>query len=446
MSQPDPPGVPVASRGRRDAGVLAAGSLLGGLLAYVFFALVIRALGAGAAAPVTVLWAWWGFAGAALTFPVQHWIARTASTTSGEAAVRRGMGQVAAAVIVVSLTAGGLAWVARERLFGPDGEWFALLVVGVGLGSGLLGLPRGLLSGRHRFASVGASIVTENAVRCLVAAALVLAGSDNPVLYGLALLAGYAVVAVWPSALRPHRAESPAPGNEGLPLSEESSPRSADCDDATGPLRFVSGASAGQLVAQATLTGGPVLLAAIGGAPAQVTVLFAGLALFRAPYTLALGLVSALTGRLTRLVEGGRWARLTRLRRGIVVSTFVLGVAGAGLGAWWGPPVMEIVFGEGVRLAPGDAALVAFGTVVAMANLVLTVGLLARGGAFAVVGGWLIAIPFGVLAHLGLVGDALTSTCWTFVAIEVAAFVALAVTEARSDHLVSREEDRGPEG
>ncbi|MGB5951026.1 MAG: hypothetical protein WBG57_00775, partial [Ornithinimicrobium sp.] len=140
MTAPDAGSTPIPGRGRRDAAMLAAGSLVGGALAYVFFVLVIRALGAQAAAPVTVLWAWWGFAGAALTFPVQHWIARTAATATGEAEVRRGMLGVTGAVMVISVLAGALAWLARERLFGPGGEWFALLVVGVGLGSGLLGL------------------------------------------------------------------------------------------------------------------------------------------------------------------------------------------------------------------------------------------------------------------------------------------------------------------
>ena len=55
-----------------------------------------------------------------------------------------------------------------------------------------------------------------------------------------------------------------------------------------------------------------MLLAAVGGAPGEVTALFAGLALFRAPYTLALGLVSALTGRLTRLVVAGPARRAAR--------------------------------------------------------------------------------------------------------------------------------------
>ncbi|MGB7447610.1 MAG: hypothetical protein WA892_00625, partial [Ornithinimicrobium sp.] len=293
MSQP-PAGTPAATRGRRDAAWLAAGSTIAGVLAYVFFALVIRALGPGPAAPVAVLWAWWGFAGAALTFPVQHWIARTSATAAGEASVRRGLARVAWAVLGVSMLAGALGWLARERLFGPEGGWFPLLVVLVGVGSGLLGLMRGLQSARHRFGAVGAGLVVENGIRCLAAVGLVTAGSDTPAYYGLALLAGYAVAVLWPRALAPR-----ASGHGG----------------GAGPMLFVSGASAGQLLAQVTLTGGPVLLAAIGGAPFEVTALFAGLALFRAPYTLALGVVAALTGRLTTLVERRRWGTLTRIRR-----------------------------------------------------------------------------------------------------------------------------------
>ncbi|MGI9157921.1 MAG: hypothetical protein ACR2FG_15025 [Marmoricola sp.] len=395
------------------------------MLAYVFFAIVTRALGAGPAAPVAVLWAWWGFAGAALTFPVQHWIARTTATSAGEAAVHRGAAQVATAVVGVSLLAGALAWAARDPLFGPDGASFPLLVVGVGLGSGLLGVLRGLLAQRRRFAALALGLVTENGLRCVVATALAVSGSDTPLSYGLALLTGYAVVVLWPGALMPRRTGSGA---------------------ANAPLRFLSGASSGQLLAQATLTGGPVLVAAIGGAPAEVTALFAGLALFRAPYTIALGLVSALTGRLTRLLETGRLSTLLQIRRAVVSATLVAGALGAAVGAWLGPPGMELVFGDGVRLAPGDAALVALGSVFALANLVLTLGLLARDRAGAVLGSWLAATPIGVGAHLLIGGDALRSTCWTFMVIEAVAWSSLVAMEARSDRLVSREEHRGTKG
>ncbi|QBR93654.1 hypothetical protein [Nocardioides euryhalodurans] len=412
---------PVTARGGRDASVLAAGSLGGGVLAYVFFAMVTRALGADDAAPVAVLWAWWSFAGAALTFPIQHWIARQSALDHGEGGIRHGLPRVAAAVAAVSLAAGGLAWLARDRLFGLDGASFPLLVVAVGVGSALIGLVRGTLSARRRFSAVGTGLAVENALRCAAAAVLMAGGVEDPVAYGLALVAGYAAVLIWPAALVPRR------GNAG----------------AAGPsLAFVSAASAGQLLAQVTLTGGPVLLAAVGGAPAEVTALFAGLALFRAPYTLGLGLVSALTGRLTRLVVARRRATLRRVRHGVVAATVVLGLLG-GLGAaWLGPDLMELVFGEGVRLEPGATAVIAVGSVFALANLVWTIGTLARGRPVAAAWVWLVAAPAGPAAFLLRGGSALDDTAATFLAVEATAWVAFVVLDVRSDRLLGGQEDR----
>jgi O-antigen/teichoic acid export membrane protein len=398
---------------RRDTTALAVGSVLNGVLAYVFFALVTRALGAGPAAPVAVLWAWWSFAGAAFTFPVQHWIARTCSLPAGEQGVRRGLGRVATAVLAASLVAGALSWAFADRLFGPDAGGFPVLVVAVGLGSGVLGVVRGLLSGRGRFGALGLNLVLENGLRCVAAVGLMVADVEHAAAYGLALVAGYAVALLRPSALLPRGT------GEGR---------------AASALGFVTGASAGQLLAQVTLTGGPVLLAAANGAPAEVTALFAGLALFRAPYTLALGLVSALTGRLTGLVEAGRHDTLARIRTGLVATTVVLAVLG-GLGAaWLGPWLMELVFGEGVRLDPGDTAIVAVGSVLALANLVLTVGLLARGRPALVVRTWLLALPAGALALPVAPGDALTRTAVAFLAVEVAAWLGFLLLERRADH------------
>ncbi len=124
----------------------------------------------------------------------------------------------------------------------------------------------------------------------------------------------------------------------------------------------------------------------------------------------------------------------------------VLGAAGAAGGAWLGPPVMELVFGAGVRLPPGDAALVALGSVVALANLVVTVGLLARNRAGAVLGGWLAAVPCGAAALLLPLGDVLRSTCWAFVVVEVTAWACLVAWEGRSDRLVRGQQHRGAEG
>ncbi|MEZ5095593.1 MAG: hypothetical protein R2731_05480 [Nocardioides sp.] len=47
----------------------------------------------------------------------------------------------------------------------------------VALGAGVLGLTRGVLTARRRFAAVGASLAAENAVR--LAAAAVIAGARS---------------------------------------------------------------------------------------------------------------------------------------------------------------------------------------------------------------------------------------------------------------------------
>jgi O-antigen/teichoic acid export membrane protein len=396
----------------RDTSALAFGSVVSGLLAYVFFALVTRALGPVPAAPVSVLWAWWSFAGAALTFPLQHWITRSVTVHEGERAVRRALGGVVLVVVLVGVVAGFGSWLARDLLFHRSDAAFPLLVLAVALGSGAMGVVRGLLAARRRFPALGAALVAENALRCVAALALMIGGVDDPVAYGASLVAGYLAIGFWPSTFRI--------ADTGRDPRAES------------PLAFVSGASVGQLLGQAVLTGGPVLLAAAGGAPAEVTALFAGLALFRAPYTLALGLVSQLTERLTRLVVRGRRVALRRFRIGVVLLTLVGSLLGAVVGAWAGPPLMELVFGDGVRL-PGELTLlIAVGTVFALANLVLTVTALARGRTAALVRAWVVGAVPGALLFWLSPWSALDRTTWTFAVVEAAAFCWLVAEDVRS--------------
>ena len=66
-----------------------------------------RGLGAGAAAPVSVLWTQWAFAGAAFTFPLQHWITRSVGA-GHEGDVRRAAGRVSLLVLVAALLLGVL--------------------------------------------------------------------------------------------------------------------------------------------------------------------------------------------------------------------------------------------------------------------------------------------------------------------------------------------------
>lgn len=397
------------TRARRASAALAAGSVVSGLLAYALFASVTRGLGAVAAAPVSVLWTHWAFAGAAFTFPLQHWITR--SIVAGhEGDVRRSAVRVCALVLTAALVLGVLAWLLRERLFGRDDAWFPAMVVLVTVGSAAIGVVRGTLAGRGRFEAVAWSLVAENAVRCLLVGALLLAGVKDPVAHGLCLVAG-SVVALWPTAWR----------------------FSGVGAGASRPLAFLGGAATGQLVGQGVLTGGPVLLALLGGAPAEVTAMFAALALFRAPYMVVLGAVPQLTRRVTGLAVAGDVATVrslaARLAGLAVVAVPLAGAAGAVLG----PAVLRTVFGSTVDAGRGQAGVLAVGCTVAIVNLVLMVGALAHDRPAGVAGAWGVAVLAGAgsvaaLGHLSPVDRSMTA----FVVAELVATAALGGVAVRA--------------
>lgn len=395
----------------RDTFALGAGSLLTGLLAYVFFALSTRILGAAEAAPVSVLWTYWSFAAAALTFPLQHWIAQSVAARGGEGAVQRALPRVALVVAAIAVAVGALAWLAREALFHRGDAWFPVLVGVVTLGSGFIGVVRGGLSARRRFISVAWVLVMENASRCVAAVVLALANVKAAVGYGICLAAGSLAGVLWPSAVRFSSVQA-RPSTES-------------------PLRFLSGAAGGQLIGQAVLTGGPIVLALSGGSAVQVTALFAALALFRAPYTLAIGLVSQLTGRLTTLVVQGRRATLRRVRL-VVVAASAAGVAAAAvIGALVGPQLVQLVFGAGVRIGQLPAALVAVGSALALSNLVVAIMILAQDRSGAVARAWMVASAAGAAVLVVSTAEPLTRACWAFVAAEVVALAALLTEQVR---------------
>jgi O-antigen/teichoic acid export membrane protein len=398
-------------RGRtaRDTGVLAVGSAVNGLLAYAFFAVTTRALGADAAAPVSVLWAYWSFAAAALTFPLQHWAARSVTATGSDHHVQRSLPAISVAISTLAPLIGFLSWLGRDALFHSDGLWFPVLVIGSTIGSALTGLVRGMLQAHERFGAVATSLVLENLVRVVVGIALASAGVNDPVAYGLALVAGYVTCLVWPWTLR----------------------TTLRGDDHESPLALLGAASGGQLLGQIVLTGGPVLLALSGGGPAEVTVLFAGLALFRAPYTLSIGMVAQLTARFTRLVVDRRTDTLARTRSSLVLATVVLGLLAAPVGAVVGPALLPVVFGSDVTLSGGLSAVLASGSTVAVAALVTTLLLIALGRTTGQVRAWLIGAVPGAAVFALWPAPVLDRTCWAFLVVEVGAFAWMVLEHAR---------------
>ncbi|WP_416957496.1 hypothetical protein ACNKF0_08635 [Nocardioides sp. T5] len=389
---------------RRAPLQLAAGSVVSGVLAYVLFALVTRGLGAVAAAPVSVLWTVWALAGAAFTFPLQHWITRCL-TAGREGDVRGSAGRVGVVVVAAAVATGGLAWVFRDRLFHRDDAWFPLLVVLVVLGSAAVGVLRGALAGRGRMAAVAWSLVAENALRCVLVAVLLLAQVHDPVAHGLCLVAG-SLVALWPGAWRFGGAGS----------------------DRAASLAFLGGAATGQLLAQGVLTGGAVVLALLGGSPAEITAMFATLALFRAPYMVVLGTLPQVTHHVTGLVVAGDLPALRQLAGRLAVVGAAVVSLGAAIGGLAGPALVQAVFGGTVDIGHGDAAVIATGCALALVNVVLMVGALALDRPARVAGAWALAVLVGAVVLVATSSLLpVERVAFAFVASEAAATVLLAL-------------------
>jgi O-antigen/teichoic acid export membrane protein len=387
----------------RGATALALGSAVSGLLAYVFFALVTRALGAEAAAPVAVLWTYWSFAAAALTFPIQHWTVRAVVAAGGEGPVRQAVPPIAALTLAVALLAGGATWAIRNDLFHRDGWSFPLLVVAVTVGSAFLGVVRGILTVRDRLAAVGLILVAENAVRCVLAAVLIAGDVTASRYYGLALAAGQLVGFGWPSTLRLGRTGATS----------------------QGWLRFIAGASGGQLISQTVLTGGPVALALLGGTPAQVTGLFVALALFRAPYTLALGVVSPATGILTRLVVAEDHAAIRRVLAGFVAATALGAALAAAIGWFVGPALLQLVFGASIDVSAQVCLLTAVGSALSLGTLLLSLVAMAHDRSHTTLRSWTVAAVAAAVTLAVGPGTPLTTVTVAFLVAQLVAFVTL---------------------
>lgn len=392
-----------------ESGALLAGSLMNGLAAYGFIALGTRLLGAAAFSPVAIVWVFWAFSAALLTFPIQHWVIRQGALDGHLGGVRMALGRVVRLAGVVAAGEGVVAALWRERLFG-EGNWaWPLVVVMVAVGAAFLGLVRGVLAGSGRYGAAAGVIGGENLLRLAVGAALLGLGG-GPLSLAAALAAGPAVALAFPGAWR---------------LGARSTERAS-----TG---LVGAAGLSVLLAQVVLNSGPPLVSSLGGVEREVTALFTALAVFRAPYLVALGLSVRATYPLTRLVEergrsglrGPAWATLSG---SLAAAALAFAVARP-----WGPPLIRALFGAGTDLPGTPTGLIAAGCVVALGGLALTVMLIAASARVALVGSWVLGTVVGVAmlvwgASLGPVDRVVVA----FVGAEAAALVAAATALSAS--------------
>jgi O-antigen/teichoic acid export membrane protein len=396
-------------RAAGESGALLAGSLANGLAAYGFIALGTRWLGAEGFAPVAIVWVFWAFSAALLTFPIQHWVIRQMALDGHFGGVRAALGRVALLAGAVAVAEGLAAVVAGRRLFGEVSWFWPVCVAAVAGGAGFMGVVRGVLAGSGRYRAAAVAIGGENVVR-LAAGAALLAADREPRLLAAALIAGPLIALLWPGVLRLGPAARPRPS--------------------TG---LVGAAGLSVLLAQVVLNGGPPLVAVLGGADAEVTALFSALALFRAPYLVALGLTVRATAPLTRRVEEGGRGSLRAPALAAAGAAVALSAAAFGLAWPLGPPLIRALFGPGTAPSGAIAGAAAAGCILALGGLALTVVLIAAGARRALVLAWVAAAVAGavVLAATGSL-DPVARVVAAFNAAELVAVGAAAAAVASS--------------
>ena len=398
----------VASPGSvRASTALVLGTVVNGVAIYAVAALGTRVYGAAGFAPVSVLWTFWAVAAAVLTFPLQHWVIHRVATDGHEGGVRAALPRVAVVAIALAAVLGSVAWMGRERLFGDERLVWPALVAALTVGAAANGYLRGVLAGRRRFVAAASAIATENLVRLLGGAIVVVAG--GPVIaYGAVLAMGALVGLLWPDAFR----------LRGPPLTRP------------GVAGFIGGLAGGTVLAQVALTAGPAVLSAMGGGPAEVTALFATMALFRAPYLVGLGQTAQLTAPLTSMVdrEGPRGVRSVVRWTAIASLTGAMVVGGAAFFA--GGTLVDLVFGPGTAPEAPIVALVAAGSTLAVGTLVLTIISVARGTTGTVAWCWLGALAAAVITVALAGGTEVWRVALGFLVAQVVASAAMTASHA----------------
>lgn len=405
----EPEGVGNSEGVLRDTVWLAGGTVLSGLAAYGYVILGTRVLGPVAFAPISVLWTFWAVSAAVLTFPVMHWVIRTMEADQDEGSIRSGLPAVLGVAITMSAITGLLAWWGREAFFQQDGVLFPLLAGAIPFGSVAMGLTRGALAGRQRFAAAGVAIAAENLIRVVVGGLVLAIGGGQGTFAGV-LVVGFLAASIWPTAMRF--------GAGGEPRNH---PR---------PLGFLGGIAGGSLIAQIIITGGPAVLAALGSSPVNITGLFATLALFRAPYLVATGVAARITGRLTRLHVDGQHDRLRQMWRAGIGAAALGGPLAGAFGALVGPRLVLIVFGSEVVVSRHVAAVVAAGSGLALIALFYTLILVSSARTALLTGAWMIGLVVaGGWSLLGP-GNPVERVAWAFCLAEVATITTMVLSGA----------------
>jgi hypothetical protein len=385
----------------RDRGVVVVGSSVAGIGAFVFVLLATRSLGLDGFHPISQLWTVWAIAVAVVTFSTQVVTVRREATVVASSSSR--VAEFVPLIFLLAVVVPTL-FLFRERIFDDTSFFWPVAGSLIPIGSFATGRARGWLAVHGSAPQLAAVIGGENAVRCVIGVILAILGAGAG-WYALAILAGYSVAFIGLGrirSVRPRDRSHTAPSDGLLPTA----------------------ASIAGICDHILLVAAPTVLAASSGDSVVVSAMFVAMAVYRAPYQFALGLVPSLTRSFVERMphwQPGERRRLTIQTLGwAMLATAVAGVVAAGLGE----SLIAPIFASQGILDAVDHGLAGALTVVATGALVASVALLVLNRSKLIMSVWL-TVTVATVTVAFLVDDDPTSILIVMLAGSVVATSAL---------------------
>ena len=336
------------------------GMLVNGVSTYGFLALARRATGQDGYSDFAVVWSMLLIVGPGIFQPVEQETsratARSKSAGTGPAtSLRPGLAFVGIVSVVVAVM-GAATWpLGTGRLFSDTPALLAALLAGLAA-FGVLSLIRGSLSGAAEFGRYAGSITAEGTARLMLGGALVVIGSQSPVVFSVVL----AVALIAACGVLPRRASRPAQHAASDGASDGASKRASDAgpweSPTESPGRPLSAASLGTFarglgpllvtsMSEAFLLNAGTLVVQAAQSPSRPAGVFLnGLVVSRVPLFLFTAVKVALLPELTRFAHVGDRAGFRRSLGRLLVAVGAITVIGTAGAAWLGPTIIELVF------------------------------------------------------------------------------------------------------
>jgi O-antigen/teichoic acid export membrane protein len=385
---------------------MVAGGLLGAIGAYLFQVYGARRLDPEAFAPISVLWTAFFILATILLVPVEQYVTR--EVASGRKALPSDLKPAFAMTAIGSVVGVGFVIVTLEDLFFGDPVYIVQIIL-LMLGYSLLFVGKGVLAGSRRFAGVGWLLVVETVVRLLAGIVLLQMVADAASLGWAMVIGGFSVLAlVW------WRHDNGRPEASAAPAGS-----------------FLAGYVGGTASSQILLGAAPIAVAALGGSPTLVSIVFVTFTLYRAPLTLIFALQGRILPYLVGLARDANHHQLMRIVRGVVIGGAMLAIAGGLIGWLVGTQVVGILYGEEYMPTPLVAMLAAGGVMAAASAQIASQVLVAEARTVRLSWAWLGGLLVAVLVLLVAGGVPDTRVAIAFAAGEITALGLMALLAIR---------------